>query len=136
MVPGMFGEAVVDGGYSSKDFSMVLEETLPERRDASISFQNFGLANSMFSSRFSSDSTKLRAERVSIEDSPFLVLLEIVSTIIKYVNNFVHSLSNAFSDDTNDTNETIFERIVSIEYAGIEQVYDIAVSGTHNFVAN
>ncbi|HEY4524886.1 MAG TPA: NYN domain-containing protein, partial [Candidatus Paceibacterota bacterium] len=29
-----------------------------------------------------------------------------------------------------------FERIVSIEYDGIEQVWDIAVSGTHNFVAN
>ena len=43
-------------------------------------------------------------------------------------NRLVVSLSNH--------EDITFERIVSIEYDGIEQVYDIAVSGTHNFVAN
>ncbi|TSC57877.1 MAG: cell wall surface anchor family protein, partial [Candidatus Peregrinibacteria bacterium Greene0416_19] len=34
------------------------------------------------------------------------------------------------------TNTLAFERIVSIEYAGEEQVWDIEVEGTHNFVGN
>lgn len=42
--------------------------------------------------------------------------------------------NDAFSELV--TSDVVWDRVVSIEYAGIEPVYDITVPETHNFVAN
>jgi len=49
----------------------------------------------------------------------------------------VANFPDSESKNTNDLGSKLsFEKITSIEYVGKEQVYDIEVEGTHNFIAN
>jgi len=46
------------------------------------------------------------------------------------------SSSLSYQESEDETSDIVFEKIVSIEILPAEQVYDIEVEGTHNFVAN
>jgi len=129
IAPSVLGECVIH--HSPSDFSIVREEIRPERRDASISFQNFGLAYSMLSSKFSSDSTKRLATAAGARRDS-LSLRDLFADVFVAIRDKSISIARRLSNYDEDI---AFERIVAIEYDGIEQVWDIAVSGTHNFVA-
>lgn len=95
VAPGVLGESVVRYNYNPSNFSTVREDTRPESRDASISFQNFGLEYSMLSSRSSSDSTKRLATAVGARRRSLCKLrVDVLVAIENYSNNLLSRLSN------------------------------------------
>ncbi len=51
----------------------------------------------------------------------------------------VHNFARAFQDEKLESiakSEIFWDKIVSIEYIGKEEVFDLSIGGTHNFVAN
>ncbi|PIV83702.1 MAG: hypothetical protein COW51_03120, partial [Candidatus Moranbacteria bacterium CG17_big_fil_post_rev_8_21_14_2_50_44_12] len=56
--------------------------------------------------------------------------------ISESVSNFANLSRNIGYNYTSEENDVKFSKIKKIEYAGEEQVWDIEVEGTHNFIAN
>ncbi|MBL7156071.1 MAG: hypothetical protein ISS87_00510, partial [Candidatus Pacebacteria bacterium] len=57
--------------------------------------------------------------------------------VVNEISEVVSQARSAAEGEGGDaTSEILFEKIVSIEYVGYEQVYDIEVENTHNFIAN
>ncbi|RKX45680.1 MAG: hypothetical protein DRP27_03530 [Thermotogae bacterium] len=134
--------------HNPNSFLTFLPLTLPDLRDSSISFQNSGFEYSILSNK-SSVASKNRL--ITSAGTPFVEpdLFERVNLPIhSYDNKKDNKLSNAKwikviylkpGDEIavlNNSGEVVFEKIKSIEFIGYEHVYDIAVEGTHNFVAN
>ncbi|NCP17513.1 hypothetical protein GW853_03125, partial [Candidatus Kuenenbacteria bacterium] len=128
----MFGEAV--GNHNPKRFLTEAEETQPEERE----FSSFSKNTEERLSNSSDNSFKASVSRNNPTDSDLLSTKR--TTPLRYSagdernfdNDTVSSLRNM---EIIYQDYTTWQKIKSIEYVGEEQVYDIEVSGTHNFVA-
>jgi|GEM_PF-4771340 len=125
---GMLGKTVAVHFIPSR-FSISLADTTPDFREASISFQNFGETYS----KLSSNPSKLAANRSNARFGskiPGATLMLVIGLFIqRHYKRTKEWLSSA-------NNETLWDRIISIDYCGIEKVWDISVKNTHNFIAN
>ena len=115
--------------YSPNSFLTFSPLTLPDLRDSSISSQNSGLEYSRYSNKSSTASVKRLITSLGTGATLGNVLLD---KVVFAIQNHYKRLKEWLSSQE----EILWDKIIAIEYAGIEQVYDISVKNTHNFIGN
>ncbi|OGZ40384.1 MAG: hypothetical protein A3I88_00985 [Candidatus Portnoybacteria bacterium RIFCSPLOWO2_12_FULL_39_9] len=139
LLVSVFGETITNHKLSRR--SIDFEDTIPDFLDFSISSQNAGEEYSKSSNSSSVDSLSKKSPYVwpllsIILNTPFSRSLNEEGTFDKGNNFSLSSNSAIYSQYTNVETDVKWDKITSIERVGQEQVYDIEVEGTHNFIGN